>query len=267
MSKIIVFIPAYRCANQIIRVLAQFNQSVQAEIDTVMVVDNLSPDDTLDVAIESGKRILTQCNFIAWQNQDNYGLGGSHKAALGYAIEHDFDYLIVLHGDDQADIRDIIPHVQAGKHKSIDCMLGARFMKGSRLQGYSTFRTFGNVVYNQLFSLAVCRFIYDLGSGLNLYSIKALKTFYFKQFPDDLTFNYVMLLGSYHRKQRVDFFPISWREEDQRSNVKMVQQSLRVLKFLLNYFFFRGKFLHKDMRAIAFERYTGAIKYSQAASE
>ena len=40
------------------------------------------------------------------RNDDNYGLGGSHKVAFEYAVEHDFDYVIVLHGDDQGRYRE-----------------------------------------------------------------------------------------------------------------------------------------------------------------
>jgi len=259
--KILVFIPAYRCEAQIRRVLEQFDARVQQWIDTVMVVDNQSPDQTLEVAIELGKAVLTHCNFIAWRNGDNYGLGGSHKAAFSYAIEQGFDYLVVLHGDDQADIHDLIPQLEAGTHLDVDCLLGARFMRGSQLKGYSWFRTFGNRVYNGLFSLVTQRTIYDLGSGLNLYRLETFREFYFKTFPDDLTFNYVMLLASYYHKQKVRFFPISWREEDQRSNVKLFRQAFKVLGLLAGYALKRGQFVGSELRAHAFETYSGQIRY------
>lgn len=257
--RILVFIPAYRCATQITRVIDQFDSQVQGWIDTVMVVDNRSPDNTLDAAIEQGKSRLTQCNFIAWTNDQNYGLGGSHKAAFRYAIEQGFDYLVVLHGDDQADIRDLIPMLEQGAHRYVDCLLGARFMSNSRLLGYSWVRTLGNYVYNKLFSMVTLRNIYDLGSGLNLYRLASFQNFYYKRFPDDLTFNYVMLLASYNLKQTVQFFPISWREEDQVSNVKLFQQAFKVLGLLANFFFRRNDFLSTEMRAQSFEAYTGKI--------
>ena len=264
MSKILVFIPCYRCAAQVVRVIDQFDDEVQSLIDTVVVVDNQSPDDTLATAIEAGKNKLNKCNFIAWKNVDNYGLGGSHKAAFCYALENNFDYLVVLHGDDQADIRDLKPHLQSGEYKNHDCFMGARFMPGSQLKGYSTFRTFGNHVYNLLFSIPVLRRVYDLGSGLNMYKLEAFKEFYYKTFPDDLTFNYMMLMGSYNRKQSVKFFPITWREEDQVSNVRLFRQATRVLSLLTGYFFGRRRFLQTEMRAKAFEEYRGEIQHQQA---
>ena len=258
-ARILVFIPAYRCEAQIVRVIDQFDDEVQKYIETILVVDNKSPDNTLEAAINRSKLRINQSNFIAWINDDNYGLGGSHKAAFRYALSMNYDYIVVLHGDDQADIHDLIPQLKEGAHLTCDCLLGARFMTGSRLYGYSFFRTFGNMVYNKIFSLATLKNIHDLGSGLNMYDLRSFKDFYYKKFPDDLTFNYVMLLASYHRRQRVKFFPISWREEDQLSNVKLFKQSIKVLKLLSGYFFGRGTFLNREMRSKSVESYSGKI--------
>ncbi len=264
MSKILVFIPCYRCAPQVKRVIAQFDADIQKLVDTVVVVDNRSPDNTLETAIECGKEILKGCRFIAWKNVDNYGLGGSHKAAFRYAIDNNYSHLIVLHGDDQADIRDIKPYLESEGYQKYDCFMGARFMPGSELKGYSWFRTFGNNVYNLLFTLPILRRVYDLGSGLNMYRLAPFNEFYYKNFPDDLTFNYIMLMGSYHREQSVKFFPITWKEEDQVSNVRLFSQATRVLSLLAGYFFGRGKFLKTEMRAKAFDEYKGDIAYDSS---
>jgi len=249
--RILVFIPAYRCEAQITRVIDQFDARVTPWIDTVLVVDNRSPDNTLEAAIARGR--------------EKAG-GPPHTPPFRYAIEQGFDYLVVLHGDDQADIHDLIPQLEAGAHAQADCLLGARFMPGSRLKGYSWFRTFGNRVYNALFSLVAMRRIYDLGSGLNMYRLAAFRDFYYKPFPDDLTFNYAMLLASYDRRQQVRFFPISWREDDQVSNVRLFRQAFKVLGILGGYFLRRGRFLATDMRAKPFEAYTGQIQHRHGPS-
>jgi hypothetical protein len=105
------------------------------------------------------------------------------------------------------------------------------------------------------------RSIYDLGSGLNMYRLAAFREFYYKPFPDDLTFNYAMLLGSIHRRQQVRFFPISWREDDQVSNVRLFRQAFKVLGILGGYVLRRGRFLGTDMRARPFDNYSGQIQY------
>ncbi len=266
MPKILVFIPCYCCADQVVRVIGQFDDELQSLVDTVVVVDNRSQDKTLEAAVDEGKKTFRQCNFIAWENVDNYGLGGSHKAAFCYALENGYDYMVVLHGDDQADIRDLKPHLLAGEYKKFDCFMGARFMPGSQLKGYSWLRTFGNRVYNMLFSIPVLRRVYDLGSGLNMYRLDAFEEFYYKTFPDDLTFNYMMLMGSYNRGQSIKYFPITWRDEDQVSNVRLFRQAARVLSLLTGYFFGRSAFLKSEMRAKPFDEYRGDIQHQQQRS-
>lgn len=246
--RILLFIPAYRCAAQIVRVIDQFDEGVAAWIDTVLLVDNRSPDDTLASATARARAKHGLPRLVALRNVENYGLGGSHKVAYEYAERHGFDFLVVLHGDDQADIHDLIPLLSAGRHLEKDCLLGARFAPGSRLQGYSRFRTIGNRAFNWLFSRVAGKEILDLGSGLNMYRVSALRGVLRDTFPDDLTFNYVFLLGLIEADRSIDFFPISWREEDQRSNVKLVRQAIRVLWILLSYAVGRRRFLDREMR-------------------
>lgn len=242
-DKILVFIPAYNCASQIPRVLAQFKDGA-TWFSEILVVDNRSTDDTLNAATRAAAQLPLPVKVV--RNNANYGLGGSHKAAFQYAAENDFDYLVVLHGDDQGSISDLVPLLAAGHHRNVDCLLGARFMPGSRLGGYSRFRTFGNRVFNLLFSLAAGSRLYDLGSGLNLYKVEALRRAPVLGFSNSLTFNYFMILASSHWKWRIRFFPISWREDDQVSNVKLTRQSVEISKILLQFALNRRAFLEKD---------------------
>ncbi|MBY4949070.1 glycosyltransferase family 2 protein [Cupriavidus respiraculi] len=239
-DKILVFIPAYNCENQIGRVLRQF-EGLEGRFSEILVVDNRSPDNTAHAALTAAASLAIPVQVV--RNHENYGLGGSHKAAFLYAAREGFDYCVVLHGDDQGNIRDLVPLLETGEHHRHDCLLGARFMPGSRLVGYSWFRTFGNRVFNALFSIGAGRRLYDLGSGLNLYRVGALKTGNWLGFANNLTFNYYMVLASVYWKWKLRFFPITWREEDQVSNVKLTRQSIQVLGILASYVFKRQSFL------------------------
>ncbi len=48
-------------------------------------------------------------------------------------------------------------------------------------------------------------------------------------------FNYCMILAAGYYGHDIRFYPISWREDDQVSNVKMVNQAVTVLKMLRDY--------------------------------
>lgn len=263
MDRILLFIPGYNCEKQIVRVLGQLKGEILHYITEIIMVNNRSTDDTEDAVIEYAKN-HPELDIKLLRNDLNYGLGGSHKVAFDYAINNNFDYVIVLHGDDQGSISDLLPVLKAGKHKRHDCCLGARFHKDSKLVGYSSFRTFGNRVYNILFSMVVGRSIKDLGSGLNMYDVNMLKSKFYIHYPDNLTFNYCMVMALRAYSQDALFFPIVWREEDQVSNVKMMSQATSVLKMLFSYFFKRKKYLESDLRARQIAAYTAKQVYPES---
>jgi glycosyltransferase involved in cell wall biosynthesis len=215
-------------------VLSQLDKEVMEYIDEVIVINNRSTDGT-EEAVLSFKKEHPMLPLKLFRNAENYGLGGSQKVAFRYAIDNGFDYAVLLHGDDQGNIKDFLPVFKKKYDRYDDCVLGARFMRGSRLIGYSAFRTFGNIVYDFLFALAIRQRVFDLGSGLNMYDVSMLKDEFYKRFPDNLMFNYCMVMALQYYNQTCRFYPISWRETDQVSNVKMASQSLKTLELLFNY--------------------------------
>lgn len=257
MDKILLFIPAYNCEKQITRVLGQLDSEIMKYITEVIVINNRSTDNTEKVILDFiGRHEDFPIKLL--RNHENYGLGGSHKVAFDYAIQNNFDYVIVLHGDDQGDIYDFLPVLRSEYYKKHDAVLGARFMPGSSLIGYSAFRTFGNIIYDFLFAFVIGRRVYDLGSGLNMYNVSMLKNRYYEKFPDNLMFNYCMVMAIEYYNQDAKFFPVSWREDDQVSNVKMVSQATKVLNMLWDYYK-NPAVIREDYRDVAVTEYGADI--------
>lgn len=254
MDRILLFIPMYNCAKQILRVLTQINNDNGKYFSEIIIVNNKSTDNGEEVVTDYLKQ-NPSLPVKLLRNKDNYGLGGSHKVAFNYAVENNFDYVVVFHGDDQGNISDIVPYLEKQDYKQYDCLLGARFMKGSKLQGYSKFRTFGNIVYNFLFSVGVGFKLYDLGSGLNMYNVSILKNKFYEKYIDNLMFNYCMIMGSVYFKHKIRFFPITWKEEDQISNVKLTSQAIKVLKLLFAFVKNKNKFVNSEHRYMIINQY------------
>lgn len=253
-DRIMVFIPAYNCAPQIGRVLAQFDAAPAGRFQEVLVLDNGSKDGTAEAAVAAAQSVKA-CPVTVARNRANYNLGGSHKSAFAYAVAKGYTHVVVLHGDDQGYLGDLLPVLDRGDHLTHDACLGARFARGSRLQGYSRFRIFGNQVFNGLFSVASRRRIVDLGSGLNIFAKSIFADPGITRYADDLRFNVYLLLGIIDRGMKFSFFPISWREDDQVSNVKIVSQSLKTLQILGEYALKRTHFRTGEHRAVPHESY------------
>lgn len=257
MEKLLVFIPAYNCEKQVTRVLSQLlDARIAPWVGECIVVNNRSTDGT-ENAVQDWCRRHPEVPVHLLRNDENYGLGGSHKVAFGYAAAHGYDHLVVLHGDDQGAIADLLPILEDGSYKKYDCCLGSRFLKGSRIQGYSPVRILGNYGFNVLFTLVARQRIADLGSGLNLYAVAPLKNEYYKKFPDTLYFNCCMILTECHLKQKLLFFPISWREEDQISNVnKLTSFGIILLKLCGKYLRSPKAFAAREWRDKIIDDYT-----------
>jgi len=255
-DRILLFIPAYNCEDQIVRVLASLRDEILEFIEEIIVINNRSTDGT-EKAVLDFKAEHTELNLKLFRNDENYGLGGSQKVAFSYAIEKGFDYVVMVHGDDQGNLWDFLPVFKKRIYGNYDCVLGARFMRGSRLEGYSALRTFGNIVYDFLFAAAIKQRVFDLGSGLNMYDVSMLRDGFYLRFPDNLMFNYCMVLALQYYNQTCRFYPISWRETDQVSNVKLSSQAVKVLKILFDYIdnpsSIRGEYRDKEIAAYTFE--------------
>ena len=262
MNKILLFIPMYNCEKQIVRVLDQINKKNEKYLSGIIIINNRSTDNGEKAVEDYCKKRKFNIPVKLLRNDDNYNLGGSHKVAFKYAIDNKYDYVIVLHGDDQGNFNDIVPVLESKEYEKHDSMLGSRFMKGSKLGGYSKFRTFGNRVYNIMFSVFLFKRIRDLGSGLNMYKTSILESNFYHKYPDRLTFNCYMLLAAKYYKHDIKFFPISWREDDQVSNVKMFSQDMVTIKLVLAFFFRRGKYLNKELREKVVDNYTAKVVYS-----
>ena len=244
-EKIIVFIPMYNCGSQIHRVLARFDESACNIFDEILIVDNGSTDGSIKSAkLAAEKHENIKITIV--QNVENYNLGGSHKVAFNYALKDSYDFLVVVHGDDQGDINDLVPLLIQGQHRDWDCLLGSRFLKFSKLIGYSKFRIFGNWGINLLGSIICRRMLYDLGAGLNVYNMKMLENKFYLKFPNGLTFNYYMTFYTVGIKASFKYFPLTWREEDQISNLNMInhfKEWLIIIKdYLFNFNFFMNEY-------------------------
>lgn len=265
-ERILLFIPMYNCEPQIPRVIAQLTPRVQELLAEVIVVDNRSKDQGQAAAIRALQALGGSLPSKVLFNEDNYGLGGSHKVAFNYAIENGFDYVAVLHGEAQGNISDLVPSILAREHREVDYLLGARFLPESRLTGYSTVRTLGNHFFNLVYSAVAGRRIHDLGPGLNLYSVPALEDKSYLRHANDLTFNDHMILHAVAAKKSIRFFPLEWREEDQLSSIKIFRQTLLLSNIAKEYALNKKRYLEADYSNCPGATYSSTVVFDSTQS-
>lgn len=246
--KVLVAIPCYNCSAQIPRVLAGFDDALLDRVWRVMVIDNGSTDGTVDAALAAAH----DPRIEVFRNDDNYNLGGTHKVAFLRAEAEGCTHTAILHGDNQAktsELHDLLDEAQ--RTPKVAAVLGARFMPGAEITGYSRRRTWGNLGLNALYTAISLRDTRDLGSGLNLMRMRDLLDRRYLDFTDTLNFNHDLLLDYYTKRCLVRFVPISWSETDQVSNAKSLELGWGALEKLLRWRIAREKRFPSEA-----ERYT-----------
>ena len=239
-DRILLFIPVFNCSNNIKNLLSKLEKKHTKFFKEIIIIDNASTDNT----VEEIKKIKKKKNLIKIIiNKKNYGLGGSHKIAFKYALKKKYDYCCVLHGDDQARVQDLIKVIKNQEYKGFFCLRGGRFKSGSKLYGYSKLRILGNLIFKIIYSLLLKKKIDDIGTPIAIYDVLQLKKIKFISFANDMSFDSFMLLIMDHYKLKYKFFKITFHQQDQISNTKLIATALKILYNIIIYKLNKNKFI------------------------
>tara|TARA_A100001015_G_C14954554_1_gene698189 strand:+ start:401 stop:1192 length:792 start_codon:yes stop_codon:yes gene_type:complete len=258
-KKIMFFIPIYNGVDQITRVLKKMKDLDESYIFKTIIIDNQSRDGTQKQIINFFKKNKLKNQFELIQNKENYGLGGSHKIAYDYFLKSNYEYLIISQGDDQGDPKDLVIALnkELGKNIEIPLIMGSRFKNLSRIKGYSKLKILFNLMFNVFASIALSNKISDLSSGQLVVSKKALSSKFYKNFPNELWFNYYFFFYFVVNNIKYTYHSISWVEEDQISNLKIIKQIIALSKLLVKLRFKKKKYfdsLKKDKNEYHYEK-------------
>ncbi|MDR3109478.1 MAG: polyprenol monophosphomannose synthase [Planctomycetaceae bacterium] len=108
---------------------------VAPDVD-ILVVDDNSPDGTSDWAAE---QMQTEPRLKLIKRASKQGLGTATLAAMNYAIENEYDYLINLDADISHPPR-YIPELRKKAEEGVDVVIGSRYTKGGKIEGWSLIR-------------------------------------------------------------------------------------------------------------------------------
>jgi dolichol-phosphate mannosyltransferase len=232
--KTLLAVPAYNCEKQITRVLTAVYQDslLFSKIDQIIIFNNRSTDQTSEAAANFIAENALENKILAVTNNSNYGLGGTHKLAIQWALKNDFTNIIFLHGDDQANVQDVHA-VFKMFDTNTSAVLGARFMKNSKLIGYSKLRIAGNIVLNCLYTLVTQQRVFDIGSGLNGFKTDIFSKIDYLNFSDHFTFNIDLLLEIIRTRIPYVYTPITWKEVDQVSNARNFKVAAKAIETLI----------------------------------
>lgn len=234
-KKIIVVLPAYNASNTL---LATYNEIPFDIVDEVILVDDNSADNTVEIAKQLGIK-----NIIIHKN--NLGYGGNQKSCYNKALELGADIIIMLHPDYQYTPKLIHSMSYLIANEVYPVVIGSRILgKGALKGGMPMYKYVANRFLTLFQNLFMNQKLSEYHTGYRAYSGKVLRQINFNQNSDDFIFDNQFLAQIFYNGFEIAEItcPTKYFEDASSINFsRSVKYGMGVMKTSIQYFLSKSK--------------------------
>ena len=182
-KRVIVVMPAYNAALTLERTLREINREV---VDEIVVVDDASRDDTVELARGLGLRTLV--------HENNRGYGGNQKTCYREALNLGADIVVMLHPDYQYTPKLLVAMSSLIAVDHFDVVLGSRILSGGALKGgMPLYKYIANRSLTAFENLLTGAKLSEYHTGYRAFSRPVLERLPLEENSDDFVFDAQML--------------------------------------------------------------------------
>ena len=232
--KVMVVMPAYNAARTL---RLTYRDMPRDLVDTVILVDDGSSDETLQIARELGLEV-----FI---HNRNYGYGANQKTCYREALRLGADIVVMLHPDYQYDptlLPEMIAPLQQGR---ADVVFGSRLMGINPVkQGMPWWKFAGNRFLTRFENWVFGLQLSEYHTGYRAYSRQALQSVNFEMNSDAFIFDQEIVAQFVCLRQRIVEIPVPTRYFVEASSISFWNSTLyglSILWLLFRYLLHRGR--------------------------
>lgn len=232
-KKVVIVLPAY---NASLTLEKTYNEIPFDIVDDVILVDDVSSDDTLDIA----KKLKIQ-HIV--KHEKNKGYGGNQKTCYCKALELDADIIVMLHPDYQYTPRLITAMVSIISHNIYPVVFGSRILgKGSLKGGMPLYKYIANRLLTLTQNILFSQKLSEYHTGFRAYSKEVLVAIKFQENSDDFIFDNQIIAQIFASGYEIGEItcPTKYFEGASSINFKRsVKYGFGVLSVSIRYFFHR----------------------------
>jgi glycosyltransferase involved in cell wall biosynthesis len=196
----LVCIPAFNEAKTIVDTI---NNS-KKYADGVIVYDDGSTDDTYDLAVSAGAKVI--------KSPTNTGYGTAIRALFQAAKEQNADIMVTLDSDGQHNPDHIPRLIEPLRNQHFDIVIGSRFLNKEDKEQVPRYRTFGIKTITKLTQRASYSGLTDSQSGFRAYNRNALSKI--NLFEDGMSVSTEILLRAREKNLLATEVPITVNYEN-----------------------------------------------------
>jgi glycosyltransferase involved in cell wall biosynthesis len=178
--KVIVVLPAYRAATTLERTYREIPLDL---VDEVVLVDDRSPDNTVEVARRLGIRHIVE-------HQRNRGYGGNQKSCYDKALELGGDIVVMLHPDYQYTPKLLEPMIALLGNGVYPVVFGSRILgQGALKGGMPLYKYVANRLLTFVQNLLMGRKLSEYHTGYRAFTAAVLRGVDYHRLSDDFVFD------------------------------------------------------------------------------
>jgi glycosyltransferase involved in cell wall biosynthesis len=228
-EKVVVVLPAYNAAKTLRQTYHEIDRSL---VDEVILVDDASSDNTIDIAKEIGITHIIR-------HEQNKGYGGNQKSCYRKALNIGADIVVMLHPDYQYTPALIGPMVSLIASRVYPVVLGSRILgKGALKGGMPLYKYIFNRLLTATQNLLMRQKLSEYHTGYRAYHKDVLLSIPFENNSNDFVFDNELLAQIFYRGYEIAEIscPTKYFEGASSINFKRsVQYGTGVLRVSLQY--------------------------------
>jgi len=230
--RVLIFVVAYEAERHIIDTLTRIPHEALSQINYhTLIIDDASQDRTSDL-VASYITDHPQLSITAQKNPSNAGYGGNQKIGYDYAIQHNFDIVVLLHGDGQY-APDYLPQmIQPLLDGGADVVLGSRMLdKRAALKGGMPFyKLIANQALTTIQNKLMGVHLAEWHTGYRSYRVALLKKTSYSTNSDYFDFDTEIIIQCIKAGARIKELSIPTFYGDEISYVNGVKYAWKILK-------------------------------------
>jgi glycosyltransferase involved in cell wall biosynthesis len=209
-AKVIVVMPAYNAETTLERT---FRDIPDGSVDEVILVDDGSQDDTVELARNLGITVI--------EHSENRGYGANQKTCYREALERGADIVVMIHPDYQYDSSMVPAIVELLDRAHCDVILGNRIRsRREALQGgMPVYKYLANRGLTIIENLWTGENLGEWHSGMRAYKREVLETIPWENNSDDFVFDSQFLLQAVHFGFHLGDLPVPVRYMREASSI------------------------------------------------
>lgn len=238
---VIIVLPAYNASKTLIQTFEEIPMDI---VDEIVLVDDNSSDNTIEVAKELGiKHII--------KHDENLGYGGNQKSCYNKALELGGDIIIMLHPDYQYTPKLIHSMSYLIANDVYPVVIGSRILgKGALKGGMPRYKYIANRFLTLFQNVLINQKLSEYHTGYRAFNREVLEQINYQSNSDDFIFDNQFIAQIFHKGYEIAEItcPTKYFEEASSINFKRsLKYGIGVMITSIQYFLDKNKIVKSSL--------------------